>query len=84
MRSTVISRTQRYRLTSYGNGLAYELRLTDASGVFSVFVQGDDASEFEKQREQIEVRNPEWTAERVFDWLWDKCDYGTIAEPVNP
>lgn len=44
--SRVEWRAGRFRVTSYGNGLAYAVDLADAPPESGYFVQGDDASEW--------------------------------------
>jgi hypothetical protein len=46
MRSTVIHQRNGWALTSYGNGWAYSLALTENEKTKSVWFQDDDANEF--------------------------------------
>lgn len=51
MTRVIIHESGAYRLTSFGNGLAYALeRLADAA---SIFVQGDDAESFRQTFEEL-------------------------------
>lgn len=52
MNVTVIAETSNFRLTSYGNGIAYALdHLSDPKYAEHVFVQGDDAEAFWEEYE---------------------------------
>lgn len=77
MRSTVIAEGQHYSITSYGNGWAYTL--LDKRDGLSVFVQGEDATTFRADWEDIEEHNPEWSQDDVLGWLWHGLDYGFAA-----
>jgi len=73
--------TLRFQLECWGNGLSYELinRCTQ----MSVFVQGDDASRFEDEREETERAFPDKDDDYIFMWLWDQCEYGALAQPLS-
>jgi hypothetical protein len=56
MIGTTIARGEGFALTSYGNGLAYDLSAPDGS---SVFTQGDDAAQFRDEWQAMESAWPE-------------------------
>lgn len=56
MRSVIIHDLPEWQVTSYGNGLAYEiLRKPDLA---NVFVQGDAADEFREELDKLTSRVP--------------------------
>lgn len=66
MQRVVIAKTQRFTLTSYGNGLAYALDRKGHQPV--VFVQGDDASQFRFEFDALEDIKP--STEATLAELW--------------
>lgn len=54
MQSVVIYRSDRFTLTSYGNGNAYEI-LRNGSGGDCAFLQGDDTDTFREQFDKAEM-----------------------------
>ena len=80
MRSYILHDGPDYRLTRWGNGTSYELVEKGADGrEMSVFVQGDDAVEFEADMGRIED-NDGYTMADVCDDLW--FIYETAAKEV--
>jgi len=67
-----------FKLECWGNGLAYEL--THKPTGLQVFMQGDDAILFERDRETAENCFPEKTDNEIMQWLWD-LDYAHFAQP---
>jgi hypothetical protein len=65
-------------LECWDNGLAYAL--THKPSNRSVYVQGDDALQFERDREAAEIAFPDKTDDEIMAWLWDQCDYGSASE----
>lgn len=57
MNNVIIRQSENYILTSYGNGIAYNLHNTALDK--SVYVQGDDAAQFRKELEARENAFPE-------------------------
>lgn len=53
MQVVVVARTPRFTLTSYGNGLAYTLEKQGCTE--SVYVQGDDATQFREEYAALET-----------------------------
>lgn len=66
-------------LDSYGNGAAYTLR--DKSARESVWLQGDDASDFREKLDTLETMRPHDTPDSILGYLWDEHDYGEAATP---
>jgi len=81
MRQVVIMQSDRYELTSYGNGLAYRLRNKERGR--SLFVQGDEATSFRDELNAIENANPDWPIDRTFRWLLNECCWGEAMEYDN-
>ena len=51
---------ERFRLLSYGRGLAYAIERIEGEEWRSVFfVQGDDAAQFREELEAVESRHPD-------------------------
>jgi hypothetical protein len=65
-------------LECWDNGLAYAL--THKPSNRSVYVQGDDALQFERDREAAEIAFPDKTDDEIMAWLWDQCDYGSASK----
>ena len=66
-----------FQLESWGNGLAYAL--THKPSGMQVYVQGEDANQFELDMAAAENAFPHKTDEEIMGWLWDQCDYGSAA-----
>lgn len=71
MRSTILMHAYPYELTSYGNGIAYNLAKLDEARRASVFVQGDDATEFRHTLSALEGSFPHWPTRRILGELWE-------------
>lgn len=69
MKRTEIARGGGIFLISHGNGTAYELRLEGAHR--TIFVQGDDAYQFQEDKDAIETAKPEMATGDVLRELWD-------------
>ena len=65
-----------YKLISYGNGTFYSLH----HGGKSVGFQGQDADILRGEWELIEMTHPDWSPDQCLEWLWDQCDYGSVAQ----
>lgn len=70
---------QSFRLTSWGRGVAF-LLVNKREGM-ELFLQGDDALEFEADMEATTKSKPSLTFQQVAAWLWDQCGYGDAAMP---
>jgi hypothetical protein len=68
-----------FKLECWGHGVAYAL--THKPSNRSIYVQGDDASQFERDRDAAENAFPDKTDNEIMAWLWDQCDYGCVATP---
>jgi len=76
MRQAIIRFTDRYTLTSSGDGLAYSLE--DKTHAMVIYVQADDATTFRDELEALEDVYPEWTTDEILECLWDA--YSSTAE----
>lgn len=72
-----ISEGERFALDSYGNGAAYTLR--DKTAKMSVWLQGDDATDFRETFDTIETVCPHFRPDETLGVLWDQHDYGASA-----
>jgi hypothetical protein len=70
-----------FQLESWGNGVAYAL--THKASGLSTYLQGDDALQFEKDRESIETTFPHMTDDEVMSYIWDQYDYSAGALDRN-
>jgi hypothetical protein len=57
MTHTIIFHSDRFDVVSYGNGLSYAVH--DNINKRSMFVHGDDATQFRKELEAFEIADPE-------------------------
>lgn len=73
---TLLDDTQ-FRFVTFGNGLAYSL--THKPSRRALFVQGDDALQLEHDLDAIEKAMPAKTYTQCIAWLWDQCDYKSMA-----
>lgn len=73
MKQLVLNNGPIYRLTSYGNGFAYEIEVIDQDR--ALYVQGDDASALETELETIRTKFPDKTEDLCIDYLLDQCGY---------
>jgi len=81
MTRTILNRTERFTLLSWGHGTAYGLsRLEAGVPVESVFVQGDDATVFDMEFRAMEAQFPERDTDDILGWLWSS--YNELATPV--
>jgi hypothetical protein len=82
MKRTILENTDRYSLVSYGNGTAYALNQKPSNAGqhdgMIVFVQGDDAWQFAKERGKIERKFPNASLNANLDRLWSL--YSDAAE----
>lgn len=75
MRSTIIHDLPEWRVTSYGNGLAYEIA-EKASGK-TLYFQGDDAAQFRDEFDGLTGRAPSLDFADALRVIWN--DYSEIA-----
>lgn len=75
MKSTIIHNLPAWQVTSYGNGLAYEVAHKPLK--MSIFVQGDDAEQFRTELEALTERAPMMDYSDALAVLWN--DYGASA-----
>lgn len=75
MRSTIIHDLPEWRVTSYGNGLAYEIA-EKASGK-TLFFQGDDATQFRDEFDGLTSRAPSLDFADALRVIWS--EYQEIA-----
>lgn len=74
MIQAILINTDKWNLTSYGNGLAY--CLTDKTNISgdedscSLFVQGDDAITFRDELESLETTYPERPFNDLLGMIW--------------
>lgn len=71
MTSTIIADGWRFRLTSYGNGTAYELWYR-AMARRSIDLAGDDATQFRSELDALEAANPDTDTQVLLARLWDQ------------
>jgi len=71
----------RFELESFGRGFAYAL--TEKATLLSVYMQGDDATQFEDDRLSIEQTFPDMSDDNVLAYLWDQFAYGVAANYSN-
>lgn len=76
MRSTIIHETRRFVCISYGNGLAYALEMRSKRD--SILLQGDDATAFRKELDNLTGRRLKLSYDEALGVLWD--DYGPAAD----
>lgn len=69
MKQVTIEDTERYKVVSHGNGLAYEC--TDKISGKSVLFQGDDALEWKKSYEYMQAAR----VDPASGWSKNKWDY---------
>ncbi len=67
----------KFTLECWGNGLSYALTRNTTQEL--VFVQGDDALQFEHDKERAERAFPDKTNDEIMAWLWDQNEYGLAA-----
>lgn len=72
-----ISQGLRFRLDSYGNGAAYALY--DLSAGASVWLEGDDATAFRDELDNVETQRPHDEPDEVLGHLWHDHEYGAAA-----
>lgn len=72
--------TEDFTVTSYGNGLGYELR--NKTQRHYVFFQGDDATAFREELRAMEEKEPETLTNTLLARLWS--EYGEITKPDLP
>ena len=72
MQSITIMKAGPYELISSGNGLAYELinHGNEDGAPWSLFVQGDDASQFRQEIENMEAAHPSMPSRDVLGHMW--------------
>jgi hypothetical protein len=84
MQSQVIMSAGPYKLISYGNGTAYTLEShcgLGPTGVLSVFVQGDDATQFKAELDQWEAIHPNMATRDILGELFcESFDHGSIEQ----
>lgn len=78
MRSVIIHNLPDWRVTSYGNGLAYEI--AHKPSMKTIFFQGDDAAQFRDEFDQMtEASNgPQLDFADALRAIWH--DYGSLAQ----
>ena len=76
MRVTVLIETPEFRVTSHGNGLAYEFRALTGANEASAFFQGDDASTFETELQSFREA---FGNERGLQELWNQYEGSGLA-----
>jgi len=83
MRRFIMENTNRFSLVSYGKGTAYALNQKPSNDLqhdgLQVFVQGDDALQFESEWESICNVFPNDNLDKNLARLWDI--YSEVAEP---
>lgn len=72
-----IAKAHDFQLDSYGNGAAYALKCCDGA---SVWLSGDDATQFREELDALERAHPKWPQSRILAWMWDECGYGSVAD----
>ena len=80
MRSATIAQGERYKLISWGNGLAYCLE--DTCEGLDVFVQGDEASDFRAAWDAVETVMADKPHDVPLGYMWDQMGYGAAGRPV--
>ncbi|AXQ69611.1 hypothetical protein HOU03_gp157 [Caulobacter phage CcrSC] len=75
-----IAQGQRFQLDSYGNGAAYAFY--DRTAGASVWLDGDDATQFRADFDNAEDRRPHDGPDQIMAHLWDEHDYGAAATPL--
>lgn len=78
MLQAIIMSSGAYRLVSYGNGLSYSLELRiEGEPLRTVFVQGDDATQFRAELDALEAAYPETSTAKLLRMMW--ADYGDAS-----
>lgn len=80
MKSVVITNTDQFKVTSWGNGLCYEIISKEREEY--IFFQGDDASQFRSEWEAYEQQKPEASINCILSRLWFDYDYA-LASPFT-
>lgn len=75
MTETIIHDLAEWRVTSYGNGLAYELAHKPSGE--TVFFQGDDAAQFREELENLTEGKPSLDYADALRIIWH--DYAELA-----
>lgn len=78
MRQFTMLDDAQFRFVSFGNGQAYSL--THKPSQRALFVQGDDATQLERELDSIEAAMPAKAYAQCIAWLWDQCDYSAMAD----
>lgn len=79
MRSAIIHELPGWRVTSYGNGLAYAVdNLTAGQGLY---FQGDDADTFRDELEALTEGSPNLDYADALACIW--FDYSDNAQPIE-
>lgn len=79
MNRTIIHELPGWRVTSWGNGLAYALdNLAEGLGVY---FQGDDADGFRNELEGLTEGVPCLSYADALPCIWS--DYGELAQPIE-
>ncbi len=79
MKQVTVKKTDNYELISHGNGLAYELNNTAVKR--SVFLQGDDALQFETELETWEKYHPYKATAEILGALFSQ--YESVSEVMR-
>jgi hypothetical protein len=78
MNNQTLYKTDQFKLISHGYGVAYEFISLDR--MQSIFLQGDDALNFETQMIEAQDANPYASINAVLSFMWSQ--YDVIAEPI--
>lgn len=78
MSKTVLVDSSKFRLVSWGNGTAYTFDNKTAKR--SVFLQGDDATQFRSELESMENAYPDRETDYLLTEMWEQYETVSVAE----
>jgi hypothetical protein len=77
MTHVILCDGQIFRMERWGNGLSYEL--THKPSGMAAYMRGECAARFDDDLRACEDNFPDNTTEQNAAWLWDQCEYSSIA-----
>ncbi|NDC09941.1 MAG: hypothetical protein EBZ75_11495 [Oxalobacteraceae bacterium] len=69
-----------FKLVSYGNGLAY--LIVHKPSQTETYIHGDDAAQFERELDAIEIAKPALTYSETIGYAWGHLGYREMATPI--
>lgn len=77
--SIILIDQDNYKLTSWGNGIAYSLEHHGRA----VALQGDDADQLREEIAAFELAWPAASRAALAAYLWSTLDYGLASTPLE-